>query len=63
MKLYDDLQELYNKVSRDLTLLSDGNVKEIEKEKMVAWIRGELLEIKIYLQALVENKLYESVLG
>jgi len=38
-------------------------VKDVEKEKVVAWIRAELLEIKIYLQALVENKLYEDIHG
>ena len=60
-ELYNDLDKIHSKVCQELSILDDFEASNIDKEKLLGWIKEVLLEIKIHLEAVAENKLCEDV--
>jgi hypothetical protein len=61
IELYEDLEKLYTKVNERLDALNNNQLKIVEQEKLIAWIKETLDDLKICLQAIVENKLYKDL--
>jgi len=59
-ELYEDLERIYDKLNERLDTLNNNQIEIAEQEKLVAWIKEVLDEIRIYLQAIVENRLCDS---
>jgi cytidylate kinase len=60
IELYEDLEKIYAKVNERLEALNNNQIKIVEQEKLIAWIKETLDDLKICLQAIVENKLYKE---
>ena len=59
-ELYEDLERIYNKLNEKLDTLNNHQIDIAEQEKLIAWIKEVLDEMKICLQAIAENRLCES---
>jgi hypothetical protein len=59
-KLYDNLKRIYDKLNERLDALNNNQLEIVEQEKLVAWIKEVLDELRICLQAIVENRLCDS---
>ena len=59
-ELYEDLERIYDKLNERLDTLNNNQIEIAEQEKLVAWIKEVLDEIRICLQAIVENRLCDS---
>jgi flagellin-specific chaperone FliS len=57
MELYEDLEKIYNEINERLVALNNDQSKIVEREKLVAWIKEILNDMRICLQAIAENKL------
>jgi hypothetical protein len=56
-EFYNDLDNIYNKISEKLTMLNKAEITSIEKEKLIMWMKEALREVQVYVKALAENKL------
>jgi hypothetical protein len=59
-ELYEDLERIYNKLNERLDTLNNHQIDIAEQEKLVAWIKEVLDEMRICLQAIAENRLCDS---
>jgi hypothetical protein len=59
-ELYEDLERIYNKINERLEILNNHQIEKAEQEKLVAWLREVLDEMRICLQAVAENRLCDS---
>jgi len=59
-ELYEDLERIYDKLNERLDALNNNRIEIVEQEKLVAWIKEVLDEIRLCLQAIVENRLCDS---
>lgn len=59
-RLYGDLEKLYDGTCKDLQLRDETRIRHLDKGRLVSWIREELFEMKVYLQAIFENNPYED---
>ena len=59
-ELYEDLERIYNKINERLDTLNNHQIENAEQEKLVAWLKEVLDEMRICLQAIAENRLCDS---
>ena len=59
-ELYEDLERIYNKLNERLDTLNNHQIENAEQEKLVAWVKEALDEMRICLQAIAENRLCDS---
>jgi hypothetical protein len=59
-ELYEDLERIYNKLNEKLDTLNNHQIDIAEQEKLIAWVKEILDEMKICLQAIAENRLCDS---
>jgi hypothetical protein len=59
-ELYEDLERIYNKLNERLDTLNNHQIDIAEQEKLIAWIKEVLDEMRICLQAIAENRLCDS---
>ena len=56
-EFYSDLDRIHSKLAEKLALLEKTEIHNIEKERLIAWMKATLREIQVYIQALAENRL------